>query len=70
MADVLDQAQELQELFLEKALEEHHKNTLKGDSLEFCEECDDEIPEKRREILKGVRTCVDCASLADKTKRF
>lgn len=68
MADELDQAQELQELFLEKALQAQLKNTLKGESLEFCEECDDEIPEKRREILKGVRTCVDCAEILSKRK--
>jgi RNA polymerase-binding transcription factor DksA len=37
-----------------------------GDSLEYCEECDEEIPARRREALPGVRTCVACQSGRDK----
>jgi phage/conjugal plasmid C-4 type zinc finger TraR family protein len=31
-----------------------------GDSLEECEGCGDAIPEKRRQALPGVRTCIAC----------
>ena len=34
-----------------------------GESLTHCEECDVEIPEARREAMKGVRLCVECQSL-------
>jgi len=37
-----------------------------GDSLEFCEECDAEIPQARREAVHGVRYCVKCQSELDK----
>ena len=33
-----------------------------GISLGFCEDCDVEIPEKRRFALPGVRTCLGCAA--------
>ena len=29
-------------------------------SLTHCEECGDEIPEKRRTLIRGVRLCVFC----------
>ena len=29
-----------------------------GESLEFCENCGEDIPERRRNALPGVRTCV------------
>ena len=34
-----------------------------GESLTHCEECDAEIPEARRQAMKGVRLCVECQSL-------
>lgn len=33
-----------------------------GDSAAFCAECDEPIPEARREAVPGVKLCVDCAS--------
>lgn len=36
-----------------------------GDSLTECAECGEEIPEKRREAIPGVKLCVDCASERD-----
>ncbi|APE44072.1 hypothetical protein BOO69_12145 [Sulfitobacter alexandrii] len=32
-----------------------------GESLTYCAECEEEIPERRREALPGVKLCVDCA---------
>lgn len=37
-----------------------------GESLEFCEECGEPIPEGRRRAVPGVRLCVDCQEDADK----
>ncbi|MFA9462223.1 DksA/TraR family C4-type zinc finger protein [Thiohalorhabdus methylotrophus] len=36
-----------------------------GESLMHCEECGDEIPQARREAIKGVRLCVTCQSEQD-----
>ncbi|WP_423821162.1 DksA/TraR family C4-type zinc finger protein [Salinisphaera sp. SPP-AMP-43] len=36
-----------------------------GDSLTHCEECGDPIPERRRELVPGVRLCVECQAEAD-----
>ena len=33
-----------------------------GESLTECAECGEEIPEKRRVALPGVKLCVDCAA--------
>jgi len=35
-------------------------NLHQGESLTHCEECGDEIPQRRREALPGVRLCVGC----------
>ncbi|MGA7965000.1 MAG: DksA/TraR family C4-type zinc finger protein [Gammaproteobacteria bacterium] len=37
-----------------------------GESLTHCEECGAEIPQKRRELIPGVRLCVNCQSERDK----
>lgn len=36
-----------------------------GASLTHCAECDEEIPERRRAALPGVKLCVDCQSERD-----
>lgn len=36
-----------------------------GPSLTHCEECEEPIPEARREALPGVRLCVECQSERD-----
>jgi phage/conjugal plasmid C-4 type zinc finger TraR family protein len=40
--------------------------TPSGVSAEECHDCGELIPEKRREALPGVRTCVVCQALRDK----
>ena len=37
-----------------------------GDGEACCVECGDEIPEARRRVLPGVRTCVGCQSARDR----
>lgn len=36
-----------------------------GESERFCVECGEPIPERRRQALKGVRTCIGCQSGLD-----
>ena len=40
-----------------------------GESAQFCDECGEPIPEKRREALPGVRRCVGCQSGHDAAAR-
>ncbi|WP_434566938.1 DksA/TraR family C4-type zinc finger protein [Vibrio chagasii] len=40
-------------------------NLRGGESLRYCDECGDEIPEKRRLAIKGVRLCIECQSLLE-----
>lgn len=36
-----------------------------GESLAFCAECDEPIPEARRAAIQGVKLCIDCQSERD-----
>lgn len=38
-----------------------------GEGSDRCEDCGERIPDRRREALPGVRTCVHCQSERDKT---
>lgn len=40
-----------------------------GDSAALCDECDEPIPEARRQAIAGVRLCVDCQSGRDRAFR-
>lgn len=40
-----------------------------GESLLYCEECGEEIPEARRKAVPGVRLCIDCQEEADKENK-
>ena len=40
-----------------------------GESLEWCEDCGEAIPERRRTALAGVRTCIACQSIRDRDVR-
>ena len=66
MADFADEASELTQERLEKALANRVQYT--GVSEEFCLECGEEIPQLRRETIKGCKFCVECQSLREKGK--
>lgn len=36
--------------------------TPQGESRSHCAECEEPIPEPRREAIPGVKLCIDCAS--------
>jgi len=48
-----------------EAVERARGRIPKGDSAERCDECDEPIPQARREALPGVRLCVACQTELD-----
>lgn len=59
MADEADLAQDIQDLRLQAAID--NRVIYQGESAKVCIHCDEPIPERRRQILPGVQTCVSCA---------
>mgnify|MGYP000280081027 CR=1 FL=1 len=41
------------------------RRTPVGESLLYCAECEEEIPQARREALPGVKLCVECVRERD-----
>lgn len=41
-----------------------------GESLRFCAECEEEIPEARRLARPGVKLCIDCQQDRDSTYKM
>ena len=60
--------QEQVESTLEDALQRVRSQLPSGESLTHCEECDEPIPQARREAVKGVRLCITCQSELDKQR--
>lgn len=50
---------------IEDAVQRARSEIPRGESLARCEECDDAIPQARREAIPGVRLCVTCQSELD-----
>ncbi len=50
---------------VEDAVELARSRLPRGESLHHCEECNDAIPQARREAIPGVRLCVSCQSDLD-----
>jgi len=69
VADELDLAQAINEQFLADALAEHQRNRPTGPAATICEECGEEIPEKRRRIIPGCRRCRECQTLLENRRR-
>lgn len=51
---------------LDDAIAKARSQLHSGESLQFCEECGDEIPIARRQALLGVRLCITCQNNLDK----
>jgi phage/conjugal plasmid C-4 type zinc finger TraR family protein len=47
------------------AVERARSRLPSGESLSQCEECDNPIPEARRQAVAGVRLCVSCQQAHD-----
>ncbi len=48
------------------AVEAARARMARGPSAEFCDDCGEPIPERRRTALAGVRTCVTCQAERDR----
>lgn len=40
----------------------------KRPSAEFCEDCGEDIPQARRDLIPGVQLCIHCQTLAERIK--
>jgi phage/conjugal plasmid C-4 type zinc finger TraR family protein len=54
---------------IEDAISRARDQLPKGESLRHCAECDQVIPEARREAVPGVRLCIGCQAELDKTEK-
>jgi phage/conjugal plasmid C-4 type zinc finger TraR family protein len=62
MADIIDQASDLETLERENSIARQRLQVKRAYSKD-CVECGVHIPEERQEILGGTDLCVDCASM-------
>ena len=58
---VLDQIQD--------SVNDEVNRARRNESLLYCEECGEEIPEARRRAIPGVRLCIDCQEEEDKQNK-
>lgn len=63
-AEIIDAASELEEMQREQAIAAHRidRNAV---SATHCVECDEAIPQARREAVPGCRTCSDCQQIIE-----
>lgn len=59
MPEIIDQANELEELQREAAIAKCRINH-NAVSATHCRDCGEEIPERRRELVAGCQRCADC----------
>jgi phage/conjugal plasmid C-4 type zinc finger protein, TraR family len=50
---------------IEDAVARARNDLPRGESLKFCEECGEPIPEARRVAIPGVRLCIACQQEKD-----
>lgn len=69
--DEIDNDQEFNEKLLENFIANARSKqyVALSPSSSICDDCGNIIPEKRRQLLPGVRLCVDCQLIAEKAKR-
>lgn len=52
------------------AVERARAQLARGASLHHCEDCEEPIPEARRQAVPGVRRCVACQEAEDEARRY
>lgn len=58
-AEIIDQANELEDLQREAAIARHRINHAAVSATHCCD-CEEEIPEQRREVVAGCQRCAEC----------
>ena len=51
---------------VDEAVQRARSQLTNGESAVNCEECDQVIPQQRRQAIPGVRLCVSCQSAVEK----
>jgi phage/conjugal plasmid C-4 type zinc finger TraR family protein len=77
MSDIIDQAQECDEIFRQSSLQNHFKNKIATPpesrlamTNRECEDCGEPIPPKRLKVNPEATRCVTCQTLAEKNGRM
>lgn len=65
-----DAVQEQIDVSIDDAVRRARSRLPMGPSRHRCEDCGREIPAARRQVLPGVRLCVDCQSARDEEAAF
>ena len=68
--DQFDRAQELDAHYLRQALDEAQRDRPRGESRTRCLECQEKIPEARRQAVPGCQYCIGCAELLEQKGRW
>ena len=55
---------------IDDAVERVRQQLPQGLSAEYCQNCDQLIPEGRRQAIPGVQLCIACQTLEDKQASF
>ena len=63
MTDEIDQAQAINEQFPEGVLADHRRRRPSGKSRETCIDCEEPIPQPRRQAVPGCQRCIHCQTL-------
>lgn len=69
MTDVYDRAQALEQLQRDAALAaQAAASRALGPSLEYCDDCGDEIPQARRLAVPGCTRCIACQARKEQSQ--
>lgn len=55
---------------IDDAVKQARSRLPRGESLMHCEVCEEEIPEKRRKAVPGVRLCLRCQAELEERQTF
>lgn len=67
--DEIDRDQEFNERQLEAMIARSRPGPTHLPSLHFCRRCGDDIPEKRRQLVRGVSLCFSCQVACERKER-
>jgi len=71
MSDIADKANDLMAMQTQIAIDRHRANTQQMvHTSPFCDECGEQIPAKRRQLLPNSPNCVDCQHIFEQQQRM
>ena len=69
VADIIDMANDRAQVELDAAIAACVGTGSTAESALYCEECDTQIPEKRRELIQGCTHCVQCQGMNEERQK-